>query len=61
MKKKAKHFVLVLKGKTEENYTFDKVKIRKGKQSEDFIEVLNEADFSDKQVLTKGGFMLLAE
>lgn len=55
------YFALVLKDKTDENYTFDKIKIQVGKQSEDFIEVLNIVDFADKEVLTKGGFMLLLE
>ena len=55
------YFALVLKDKTEDTFTFDKVKIEAGNQSEDFIEVLNVDDFIDKQVLTKGGFMLLSE
>lgn len=55
------YFALVLKEKTEENYTFDKVKLEVGKQSEDYVEILNVADFKDKKVLLKGGFMLLME
>ena len=55
------YFALVLKNKDGEDYTFDKVKLEAGKQSEDFIEVFNVGDFTDKQVLTKGGFMLLSE
>ena len=55
------YFALVLKNMDGEDYTFDKVKLESGKQSEDFIEVLNVGDFTNKQVLTKGGFMLLFE
>lgn len=55
------YFALVLNEKTEENYTFDKVKLELGKQSEDFVEVLNVDDFKDKKMLLKGGFMLLME
>ena len=55
------YFALVLKEKTDSYFLFDKAKIEVGKQSEDFIEVLNIADFTSKQVLTKGGFMLLSE
>ena len=55
------YFTLVLKNMDGEDYQFDKVKLESGKQSEDFIEVLNVGDFTNKQVLTKGGFMLLFE
>jgi cobalt-zinc-cadmium efflux system membrane fusion protein len=54
------YFTLVLNNKTD-NYTFRKVKLDIGKQNEDFIEILNYDDFSKKQVLTNGSFMLLLE
>lgn len=55
------YVALILKNKDGEDYIFDKVKLKAGKQSEDFVEVLNTGDFADKQVLTKGVFMLLSE
>ena len=55
------YFVLVLKDKSDGNYIFDKVKLETGKQSEDYIEVLNFTDFKHNQVLLRGGFMLLTE
>lgn len=54
------YFTLVLNNKTD-NFTFRKVKLDIGKQNEDFIEILNYDDFSKKQVLTNGSFMLLLE
>ena len=55
------YFTLVLKDLKDEIYTFNKTEVNAGKQVEDFIEVLNPADFSDKKVLTKGSLMLLSE
>ena len=55
------YFALILKDKSNEDYSFEKVKLEVGKQSEDFIEVLNIDDFTDKQVLIKGGLMLISE
>ncbi len=55
------YFALILKDKSNEDYSFKKVKLEAGKQSEDFIEVLNIDDFTDKQVLVKGGLMLISE
>ena len=55
------HFALVLNGKTDESYTFNKIKLEVGKQSEDYVEVLNIDDFTGKQIIIKGGFMLLTE
>lgn len=52
-------YALVLK-KQEENYLFEKIDVEVGKQTEAFVEVLNTQDFKDKQVLTKGAFMLLS-
>ena len=54
------YFALVLESKSS-NYTFIKTKIKVGKQTENYTEVLNYNDFSDKQVLTNGSFMLLSE
>ena len=55
------HFALVLTDKKESVYTFNRVKLVVGKQSEAYIEVINSADFKDKEVLTKGVFMLMTE
>lgn len=55
------YFTLVLNKKDGEDYIFDRVKLEVEKQSEDFVEVLNIDSFLGKQVLTKGGFMLLSE
>ena len=55
------YFALILKDKSNEDYSFEKVKLEVGKQSEDFIEVLNIDDFTDKQILIKGGLMLISE
>jgi membrane fusion protein, heavy metal efflux system len=54
------YFALVLESKST-NYRFNKIKINVGKQTENYIEVLNYNDFSEKQVLTNGSFMLLSE
>ncbi len=54
-------FALVLINDKEDAYIFNKVKLLIGKQSEDYIEVLNSIDFKDKKVLTKGVFMVLVE
>ena len=55
------YFALVLSNEKEGVYNFDKVKLAIGKQSEEYIEVLNVNDFKDKKVLTKGVFMLVVE
>ncbi|MEZ4797161.1 MAG: efflux RND transporter periplasmic adaptor subunit [Flavobacteriaceae bacterium] len=52
-------FALVL-DKKNDSYTFKKTKVEVGKQTEDYVEVLNTQDFTDEQILTKGAFMLLA-
>lgn len=54
------YFALALENKAD-NYTFKKVKINIGNQTEEFTEVLNHTDFSNKELLTKGSFMLLTE
>jgi len=57
----ANFFALVLNGKKEDNYTFEKIKLAIGEQNEEFVEVLNTKDFENKEILTKGVFMLLIE
>lgn len=52
-------FALVL-DKKDDSYTFKKTKVKVGKQTEAYVEVLNTQDFTDEQILTKGAFMLLA-
>jgi len=54
------YFALVLT-KKEEDYVFDKVKLETGKQTEDFIEIVNTSNLKDKDVLVNGAFMLLSE
>ena len=54
-------FALVLKEQTADGYVFDKVKLEVGKQTEDFVEVLNSDVLTDKKVLGKGTFMILLE
>ena len=54
-------FTLVLKEQTADGYVFDKVKLEVGKQTEDFVEVLNSDVLEDKKVLGKGTFMVLLE
>lgn len=52
-------YALVLQ-KQEGGYIFKKTEVKVGKQTEAFVEVLNTQDFKEKQVLTKGAFMLLS-
>ena len=54
-------FALVLKDQKDDIFTFEKVKLNIGKKTEKFIEILNGKDFKDKNVLTKGVFMLAIE
>ena len=54
------YYALIL-SKEKEGYIFEKTEVEVGKQTEDFIEVLNTKDFIGKQVLIKGAFMLLSE
>ena len=39
----------------------EKVKIEKGNETETFVEILNIDALKDKQILTKGTYMLLNE
>ena len=54
-------FTLVLKEKTNDSYTFEKIKINLNKENETHASVLNTNDITNKDVLIKGGFMLLNE
>ena len=52
-------YALVL-DKKQDGLSFNKIEVEIGKQTGFFIEILNPQDFKDKQVLTKGIFMLLS-
>ncbi|PWI30687.1 efflux transporter periplasmic adaptor subunit [Flavobacteriaceae bacterium LYZ1037] len=54
-------YVLVLKNETETEFQLEKVKINKGIETETFVEVLNLDTLKNKQILTKGTYMLLNE
>lgn len=54
-------YTLVLNSKEGEIYTFSKLKLETGKQTEDFIEILNGHKLKGKEVLISGAFMLLNE
>ena len=55
------YFALVLNYQKEDVYSFDKIKIKVGKQNEKYTEVINIDKFKGKEVLTKGVFMLISE
>ncbi len=55
------YFVLVLDKKLNDSYYFEKIKIELGKQTETYASVLNSAGLTDKDILIKGGYMLLSE
>ncbi|WP_347923722.1 efflux RND transporter periplasmic adaptor subunit [Pontimicrobium sp. SW4] len=55
------YYALIVSKKGEEEYIFEKIEVEVGKQTEDFIEVLNTKKFIEKQFLTKGTFMLYLE
>lgn len=55
------HFVLLLESKTEKDFKFKKLKVEVGSKNENYTEVLNGNDLKDKDILTKGSFMLLSE
>jgi len=52
-------YALVLDNK-QDGFNFKKIEVEIGKQTDFFMEILNPQDFKDKQVLTKGVFMLLS-
>lgn len=53
-------FALVLKEETSTEYHLEKVKINQGRETEAFVEVLNAEVLKDKQIITKGTYMLLS-
>ncbi|MBD0831009.1 efflux RND transporter periplasmic adaptor subunit [Aestuariibaculum sediminum] len=55
------NYVLYVKEKTNTNYTFEKVKVTVGLQNESYSEILNPSDLNGKTILSKGGYMLLAD
>ena len=55
------YFALVLNNKEEGTYNFDKVKLDVGKQTEDFIEILNSGRIKDREILIKGAYMILID
>src|SRR5690606_7161965 len=54
-------FVLVLKNETANEFQLEKIKVRKGFETEDVVEILNSEALKDKRILTKGTYMLLNE
>ncbi len=52
------YFVLVLKGKNENAYQFEKVKITIGTKNENWIEV-KDSNLNEKEILIKGAFLPL--
>lgn len=54
-------YVLILNKRTTENYTFSKLEIETGKESEDFIEILNQKKLKSEKIIIKGTNMLFNE
>lgn len=55
------HYVLLLEENTAEGYVFKKKEVKVGKQTEDFIELLDTTNLVNKQFITQGTSMLLNE
>ncbi|MFC5193978.1 efflux RND transporter periplasmic adaptor subunit [Bizionia hallyeonensis] len=55
------YYVLVLEEKTTNGYVFEKTEVQIGKQTEDFMEILNPETLLEKQIITHGTSMLLNE
>ncbi|WP_396602849.1 efflux RND transporter periplasmic adaptor subunit [Algibacter sp. R77976] len=55
------NFVLALKEKNGDDYYFEKIKIEIENQTENYVAVLNTNNLTNKDILIKGGFMLLSE
>ena len=53
------YYVLVLEKETATGYVFEKTEVKIGKQTEDFIELLDSKNFQGKQLIVKGTSMLL--
>mgnify|MGYP005990071789 FL=1 len=54
-------YVLVLKSKKNDTYAFEKVKITIGESNESYVEILNINDLTNKEIATKGVYMLISE
>jgi cobalt-zinc-cadmium efflux system membrane fusion protein len=52
-------FVLILDEENTNEFHFKKFKLELGKQTEDYVEILNSEVLKDKQIVTKGTNMLL--
>ena len=52
-------FVLILEEENTNEFHFKKFKLELGKQTEDYVEILNSEVLKDKQIVTKGTNMLL--
>ncbi|MGB5419417.1 efflux RND transporter periplasmic adaptor subunit [Algibacter sp.] len=55
------YFVLVLKEKLNDNYVFEKIKVDLENETETYVSISNTDNLIKKEILTKGGFMLLNE
>lgn len=55
------YFALILNKKESNNFYFKKIKLDLGSQNEDYATVLNSDELKNKDILIKGGFMLLNE
>ncbi|WP_417199581.1 efflux RND transporter periplasmic adaptor subunit [Bizionia sp.] len=55
------YYVLVLEEKIANGYVFEKTEVKIGKQTEDFMEILNPETLLEKQIITHGTSMLLNE
>lgn len=53
------YYVLVLEKETATGYVFEKTEVKIGKQTEDFIELLDSKNLQGKQLIVKGTSMLL--
>ena len=53
------YFVLVLKEKTGDNYYFEKIEVEVTNENETHIFISNTSNLIDKDILVKGGFMLI--
>ena len=54
-------YALALKNQVNENFSFDKVHLETGKETENYIEILNADELKDYKFLINGAFMLLSE
>lgn len=61
VKRDNKFAILVLNSKTKDNYIFDTFYIETEAENENFIQVTNYKSLENKQILSKGIYMLLGE